>query len=96
MSPESRGIRAGLAALGAALTLVAGACGEDEQPLRIGVVVDCVGINRSFQDAELSGAQLPLIERGARPGGREARRRNHGCRGCRPAGRARDRLHGGE
>jgi hypothetical protein len=67
MSPESHGLRAGLAALGVALILAAGACGEDEQPLRIGVVVDCVGINRSFQHAELSGAQLPLIERGARP-----------------------------
>lgn len=84
MSPESRGLRAWLAALGAALTLAAGACGEDEQPLRIGVVVDCVGINRSFQDAELSGAQLPLIERGARPGGRQAR---DGITGAEVAGR---------
>jgi branched-chain amino acid transport system substrate-binding protein len=84
MSPESWGIRAGLAALGAALTFAAGACGEDEQPLRIGVVVDCVGINRSFQDAELSGAQLPLIERGARPAGREPR---DGITGAEVAGR---------
>jgi branched-chain amino acid transport system substrate-binding protein len=84
MSPESRRLRAGLAVLAAALTLAAGACGEDEQPLRIGVVVDCVGINRSFQDAELSGAQLPLIERGARPGGREAR---DGIKGAEVAGR---------
>jgi branched-chain amino acid transport system substrate-binding protein len=73
MSPKSRGIRAWLAALGAALTLAAGACGDDEQPLRIGVVVDCVGINRSFENGALSGAQLPLIERGARPLGRLAR-----------------------
>jgi ABC-type branched-subunit amino acid transport system substrate-binding protein len=53
--------------LAALLSLLIGACGGDEKrPLRIGVVVDCVGINRSLQNAELSGAQLPLIERGAR------------------------------
>ena len=32
-------------------------CGDAEPPLRIGVVVDCVGINRSLHDAELSGAR---------------------------------------
>jgi branched-chain amino acid transport system substrate-binding protein len=53
--------------------LAAGSCGEDEHPLRIGVIVDCVGINRPFENAELSGAQLPLIERGARSDGRTAR-----------------------
>jgi branched-chain amino acid transport system substrate-binding protein len=52
---------------------VGSACGESERPLRIGVVVDCVGISRSLHDAELSGAQLPLIELGARPRGRRAR-----------------------
>ncbi len=54
------------------LALLAGACADDEPPLRIGVVVDCVGIFRSFGDAELSGAQLPLIERGASRRGRRA------------------------
>ena len=54
------------------LALLAGACADDEPPLRIGVVVDCVGIFRSFGDAELSGAQLPLIERGARRRGGQA------------------------
>jgi hypothetical protein len=73
MRSERRGLRARMALLGAALALAAGACGEDEQPLRVGVVVDCVGISRSLHDAELSGAQLPLIERGARPHGRRAR-----------------------
>jgi branched-chain amino acid transport system substrate-binding protein len=55
--------RAWIAALAA--IVAASACGSDEPPLRIGVVVDCIGIARSLQNAELSGAQLPLIERGA-------------------------------
>ena len=46
--------------------------GGGERPLRIGVVVDCTGIFRSLEDAELSGAALPLIERGARLTGRRA------------------------
>lgn len=63
--------RAGIVAC--LLVMLAGACADEEPPLRIGVAVDCVGIFRSFQDAELSGAQLPLIERGARRRGDQAR-----------------------
>ncbi len=48
-----------------ALVAAAG-CGGEERPFRIGVLNDCVGIFRTLDDAELSGAQLPLIERGAR------------------------------
>ena len=48
-------------------------CGEEERPLRVGVIVDCVGLGRPLRDAELSGAQLPLIERGAERNGRRAR-----------------------
>jgi branched-chain amino acid transport system substrate-binding protein len=55
----------------AAAALAAPACGgSSERPLRIGVVVDCVGAFRALQDQELSGAQLPLIARGARTAGR--------------------------
>jgi branched-chain amino acid transport system substrate-binding protein len=50
----------------AALTAMALGCGDSERRLRIGVIVDCVGFNRSLGDAELSAAALPLIERGAR------------------------------
>ena len=35
------------------------------EAFRIGVIADCVGINRPLHDAEVSGAQLPLIQRGA-------------------------------
>ena len=40
--------------------------------MRVGVVVDCVGIGRPFREAQLSGAQLPLIERGAERHGNRA------------------------
>jgi branched-chain amino acid transport system substrate-binding protein len=55
-------------ALAAAVGLLAG-CGGDEEPFRVGVLTDCIGIYRSLADAELSGAQLPLIDRGAQPRG---------------------------
>jgi branched-chain amino acid transport system substrate-binding protein len=56
----------------AALALGAGACGgPGERPLRIGVIVDCQGAYRALRDVELSGAQLPLIARGAERKGRE-------------------------
>ncbi|MDQ5831980.1 MAG: ABC transporter substrate-binding protein [Actinomycetota bacterium] len=70
MSSRALPWRAGIVAC--VLALLAGACADEEPPLRIGVVVDCVGIFRSFGDAELSGAQLPLIERGASRRGRRA------------------------
>ena len=55
-------------ALTAAVGLLAG-CGGDEKPFRVGVLTDCIGFYRSLGDAELSGAQLPLIDRGAQPRG---------------------------
>jgi branched-chain amino acid transport system substrate-binding protein len=59
-----------LAATAIALALAGTACGDDEPAFRIGVVVDCVGIYRSLETAELSGAELPLIERDAEVAGR--------------------------
>lgn len=53
---------AALALLGVGLA----GCGGSEQPFKVGVVVDCVGVNRPLHDSELSGAELPLIERGAK------------------------------
>jgi branched-chain amino acid transport system substrate-binding protein len=63
---------AALAALAAATILAAAACGGEPRPLRIGVVVDCVGVNRPLQAAELAGAELPLVQRGARLRGDDA------------------------
>jgi branched-chain amino acid transport system substrate-binding protein len=40
------------------------ACGG-QPPLRIGVITDCAGAYRSYEDAEFSGAARRLVERGA-------------------------------
>jgi branched-chain amino acid transport system substrate-binding protein len=83
------------ALLGVLLTV--SSCGGDTQrPLRIGVIVDCVGGLRAFGDGELAAAQLPLIVRGARPmsedptdglrGGRVAGRPVQVVRGCSESG----------
>ena len=80
-----------------AVVLTVSACGGDAQrPLRIGVIVDCVGAWRTLGDGELAAAQLPLITRGARPvdedpsdgtsGGRVAGRRVEIVRGCSESG----------
>src|SRR5262249_12573773 len=46
--------------------------GGREPALRRGVVVDCVGVNRPLQGAELAGAELPLVQRGAKQKGADA------------------------
>lgn len=71
MTSERNTLRV-LSALLAAGLLAASGCGEEERPLRVGVVVDCVGIGRPYREAELSGAQLPLLERGAERHGSRA------------------------
>jgi branched-chain amino acid transport system substrate-binding protein len=72
-------------ALAAIALLAAPACGgKADRPLRIGVIVDCVGAFRALQDQELSGAQLPLIVRGARQAGKSP---SDGVHGVRVAGR---------
>lgn len=58
-----------LVALTAAVAVAGGvsACSSSAQePVRIGVLADCVGLARNLGDAMLSGAELPLIDRGAR------------------------------
>ena len=59
-------------ALLAAAAAAGRGCRRRARPLQIGVVVDCVGIYRSLEDAELSGAALPLLERGAELRGQRA------------------------
>ena len=58
------GARAAFLAACAATLLIAG-CGSQKPPLRVGVLYDCVGQYRAYGGAELSGAELPLILRGA-------------------------------
>lgn len=71
MRPEARRLLAPIALLATAAVAGSG-CGGGTAPFRIGVIADCVGINRSVHDAELSGAELPLIQRGAGLRGRLA------------------------
>jgi branched-chain amino acid transport system substrate-binding protein len=66
------------------LTAMIAACGDQAEPLRIGVITDCTGIYRSLEDAELSGASLPLIQRGAKL---HARRSSDGIGTAEVAGR---------
>lgn len=56
-----------LAALAvAACAALAAGCGGGERPFRLGVLTDCQGPFHAFEEAELSGVELPLVERGAR------------------------------
>src|SRR3954470_1070287 len=72
MRADLRRTAAALAALATAVALVVGACGSGRRPLRVGVVVDCVGVNRPLEGAELAGTELPLLQRGAKLRGEDA------------------------
>jgi branched-chain amino acid transport system substrate-binding protein len=41
-------------------------CGDDVEPVRVGVLVECSGLLDGFRQPMLAAAELPLIERGAR------------------------------
>jgi len=60
---SGRSLAAALSAL--ALAVVAG-CGDDGQTLRIGLLRDCSGLLGATKDGAVAGAELPLIQRGAR------------------------------
>ena len=45
-------------------------CAGSSDPIRIGVLADCQGPFRGVQDAQLSGAELPFLRRGARLAGK--------------------------
>jgi branched-chain amino acid transport system substrate-binding protein len=50
----------------ACLAFAASACSSDDAAVRIGVLSDCQGPFKGFRDAQLSGAELPFLRRGAR------------------------------
>jgi branched-chain amino acid transport system substrate-binding protein len=50
----------------AACAMPAAGCVGNDRPFRLGVLTDCQGPFHAFEEAELSGVELPLIERGAR------------------------------
>jgi branched-chain amino acid transport system substrate-binding protein len=60
------GRRSVLATSLVALAALLGGCDSDRAAVRIGVLTDCQGPFRGFEDAQLSGAELPFLERGAR------------------------------
>jgi len=72
MRTDRRRIGGALVAACAIAALVVAGCGRDPRPLRVGVVVDCVGVNRPLEGAELAGAELPLVQRGATVRGDDA------------------------
>jgi branched-chain amino acid transport system substrate-binding protein len=55
-------VAAALAALAACL----GGCSSEGETVRIGILTDCQGPLRAYEDAQLSGAELPFLRRGAR------------------------------
>ena len=48
------------------LALAAAGCGEEEQPIRVAVLTECIGSLEASEESILAAAQLPFIERGAR------------------------------
>src|SRR5687768_7848569 len=61
-----RGRRPLVAAALAASALLLGGCDSDTPVFRVGVLTDCQGPFRGFEDAQLSGAELPFLRRGAK------------------------------
>jgi ABC-type branched-subunit amino acid transport system substrate-binding protein len=60
-----RASRLALAVFAGTLAALAVGCGGSETPVKIGVLTDCQGPFHAFEDAQLAGAELPLLERGA-------------------------------
>jgi branched-chain amino acid transport system substrate-binding protein len=59
-----------LLAVGAAaacLALASTGCGDEEPPVRVAVLTECIGPLEVFKESILAAAQLPFIQRGARP-----------------------------
>lgn len=50
----------------ACVALASTGCDEDEEPLRVGVLTECIGSAEASEESILAAAQLPFIERGAR------------------------------
>jgi branched-chain amino acid transport system substrate-binding protein len=74
-----------LAGVAAALAVLAAGCGGlSAAPIRIGVLTDCHGAFSSFYDSTVAGAELPLLERGAKLRGK---RPSDGVEGASVAGK---------
>jgi branched-chain amino acid transport system substrate-binding protein len=51
------------------LALAAEGCGEKDQPVRVAVLTECIGLLEASEESILAAAQLPFIERGAQSRG---------------------------
>ena len=76
--------RAVLLPLVVVAVVLGGACGDDEEPLRIGVLTECSGLLEAAREGILASAQLPLLDRGGEPAGE---RPSDGIEGAEVAGR---------
>ena len=72
-----------VALAGAVLAAGCGGSGSSD-PVRIGVLVDCIGTLETVHEPVMGAVELPLIRRGARPAGRTP---TEGLRGAEVAGR---------
>jgi branched-chain amino acid transport system substrate-binding protein len=64
----------------AAVTVGATGCGGGSGAFKVGLLVDCVGNLSGVQESALAGAELPLIQRGARLAGTRPSQGLHGAR----------------
>jgi branched-chain amino acid transport system substrate-binding protein len=62
--------RLAMGATATCLALVSAGCGEQEPPVRVAVLTECIGPWEASKESILAAAQLPFIERGARPRGK--------------------------
>jgi branched-chain amino acid transport system substrate-binding protein len=61
---DLRRVGAGIAAI--CLLLGLGACGEEQEPIQVGVLIECVGPLAGSEQTMFAAAELPFLERGAR------------------------------
>jgi branched-chain amino acid transport system substrate-binding protein len=81
---------AGIAAV-VVLAVLAAGCSASEDAVRIGVLTDCQGPFHAYEDAQLSGAELPFLRRGATLAGPGP---SAGVTGIHIAGRRVELVHG--
>jgi branched-chain amino acid transport system substrate-binding protein len=56
-------------AVGLAIAAIVSGCSSSREVVKIGLLTDCQGPFHAYEDAQLSGAELPFLRRGARLAG---------------------------
>jgi len=62
-------VRRSVVAVGLALAALTAGCSSSADVVKIGLLTDCQGPFHAFEEAQLSGAELPFLRRGARLAG---------------------------